>query len=50
MESRLNIEENFWSRIKYESKRKMFFVVYFAVNYGFESDIPDILQYIKKLF
>ncbi len=44
------IEKNFWTRIEYESKRKMFSVVYFAVNYGFESDIPAILQYIEKLF
>ena len=44
------IEENFWTRIEYESKRKMLFVVYFAKNYGFESDVPDILQYIEELF
>ena len=44
------IEENFWTRIEYESKRKMFFVVYFAKNYGFEDDVPQILQYIEKLF
>jgi aminoglycoside 2''-phosphotransferase len=44
------IEANFWTRIEYESKRKMFFVVYFAMNYGFESHIPNILQSIEKLF
>lgn len=45
-----SIESNFWARIEYESKRKMFFVVYFAWNYGFESHIPSILEYIEKLF
>ncbi len=44
------IETNFWTRIEYESKRKMFFVVYFAMNYGFESHISNILQSIEKLF
>jgi aminoglycoside 2''-phosphotransferase len=44
------IEENFWTRIEYESKRKMFFVVYLAINYGFESHIPNLLQSIEKLF
>lgn len=44
------IEKNFWTRIEYESKRKMFFVVYFAKNYGFKRDVPYILQYIEELF
>ena len=45
-----SIEANFWTRIEYESKRKMFFVVYFAKNHGFEDDVPQILQYIDQLF
>ena len=45
-----SIESNFWTRIEYESKRKMFFVVYFARNYGFESHVPNLLQYIENLF
>ena len=44
------IESNFWLRIDYESKRKLFFVAYFAKNYGYENDVPQILQYIEKLF
>ncbi|MGL5941611.1 MAG: aminoglycoside phosphotransferase family protein [Waterburya sp.] len=44
------IEDNFWARIEYESKRKIFFVVYFALNYGFESHVPSVLEYIEKLF
>ena len=44
------IEDNFWARIDYESKRKMFFVVYFALNYGFESYVPRIVRYIENLF
>ncbi len=45
-----SVEDNFWTRIEYESKRKMFLMVYFAHNYGFESEIPHILQYIEELF
>ena len=45
-----SIEANFWLRIDYESKRKLFFVVYFAKNYGYENDVPQILQYIERLF
>ena len=45
-----SIESNFWTRIEYESKRKMFFVVYFARSYGFESHVTNLLQYIEKLF
>ena len=44
------IESNFWARIEYESKRKMFFVIYFALNHGFATQIPTILEYIEKLF
>ena len=44
------IEDNFWARIDYKSKRKMFFLVYFALNYGFENDVPRIIQYIEQLF
>ncbi len=44
------IESNFWARIEYESKRKMFFVIYFALNHGFATQIPIILEYIEKLF
>ena len=44
------MEANFWLRIDYESKRKLFFVVYFAQNYGYKKDVPQILQYIEKLF
>lgn len=44
------IENNFWTRIEYQSKRKLLFVVYFALNNGFEKDIPNILQYIETLF
>lgn len=45
-----SIEANFWTRIKFESKRKMFFVAYFALNYGYESHVSNILQNIEKLF
>lgn len=44
------IEKNFWTRIKYEAKRKLFFVVYFAKKYGFESNVPFLVEYIEKIF
>ena len=44
------IEANFWTRIEYESKRKLFFVVYFALKNGFENDVPNIIKYIETLF
>ena len=44
------IEANFWTRIEYEARRKLFFVVYFALNNGFESDVPNIIKYIETLF
>ena len=44
------IEANFGTRIEYEAKRKLFFVVYFALNNGFESDVPNIIKYIETLF
>jgi aminoglycoside 2''-phosphotransferase len=43
-------EDNFWARIEYESKRKMFFVVHFALNYGYEVYIPNLMRYIEQLF
>lgn len=44
------IGRHFWARIDYESKRKLFFVVYFALNNGFEHHIPGIVSYIEDLF
>ena len=44
------IENDFWTRIEYQSKRRLFFVVYFALNNGLEKDVPSIVQYIETLF
>ena len=44
------IGSHFGTRIDYESKRKPFFVVYFALNNGFERHIPGIVSYIEDLF
>ena len=45
-----SVEGNFWERIEYEALRKPFFVVYFALNYGFEQHVPGIIAYIEELF
>ncbi len=44
------LSTNFWHRIEYESRRKSFFVVYFAHHYGFQSYIPGIIEYIESQF
>jgi len=44
------VEDNFWTRIDYESKRKLFYVVYYALNHGFESHIPSLVESIEKIF
>ena len=42
--------EHFWLRVDYESKRKLFFVTYFALNYGFEDNISDMISVIEAMF
>lgn len=44
------IENNFWARIEFQANRKLFFVIYFAQNYGFQEHIPSIIHMIKKRF
>ncbi len=46
----LPLGENFWTRVDYESKRKLFFVVFFALNYGFEQYVPGVVRAIESLF
>ncbi len=42
--------DNFMLRIDYQSKRKLFFVTYFAMNYGFEKAVPDQISVIEAMF
>ena len=46
----LPLGEDFWTRVDYESKRKLFFVVFFALNYGFEQYVPGVVRAIESLF
>lgn len=46
----LPLGENFWTRVDYESKRKLFFVVFFALNYGFEEYVPGVVRAIESQF
>ena len=46
----LSLGDDFWTRVDYESKRKLFFVVFFALNYGFEEYVPGIVRAIESQF
>lgn len=37
-------------RLDFHCKRKLFFIVYFALNYGFEKSIPGVINTIEKQF
>ncbi len=47
---RLPLGDDFWTRVDYESKRKPFFVLFFALNYGFEEHVPDLVSAIEAQF
>ncbi len=47
---RLPLGDDFWVRVDYESKRKLFFVFFFALNHGFEQHVPGIVREIESLF
>ena len=47
---RLPMGDDFWTRVDYESKRKLFFVLFFALNCGFEEHVPGIVRAIESLF
>ena len=44
------IESNFWPRIEFHRKRKLFFIAYFAQNYGFQKQLPWVVDRIEKEF
>ena len=43
-------QDNFMLRVDYQSKRKLFFVTYFALNYGFEDAVPSQIKVIEAMF
>ena len=47
---RLPLGDDFWARVDYQSKRKLFFVLFFALNHGFEQHLPGIVREIESLF
>lgn len=47
---RLPLGDDFWMRVDYTSKRKLFFVLFFALNHGFEAYVPSVVREIESLF
>ncbi len=47
---RLPMGDDFWTRVDYESKRKPFFVLFFALNHGFDEHVPDLVSAIEAQF
>lgn len=47
---RLPLGEDFWTRVDYQSKRKLFFVLFFAMNHGFDEHVPGIVRAIESRF
>lgn len=47
---RLSMGDDFWTRVDYQSKRKLFFVLYFALNHGFDEHVPDLVRAIESQF
>ena len=47
---RLPLGEDFWTRVDCQSKRKLFFVLFFALNHGFDEHVPGIVRAIESEF
>ena len=47
---RLPLGEDFWMRVDYESNRKLLFVLFFALNHGFDEHVPGIVRAIESRF
>lgn len=47
---RLPPGDDFWTRVDYQSKRKLFFVLFFALNHGFDEHVPSIVRAIESQF
>ena len=47
---RLPLGEDFWTRVDFQSKRKLFFVLYFALNHGFDEHVAGLVSAIETQF
>ena len=47
---RLPLGDDFWMRVDYQSKRKLFFVLFFALNHGYDEHVPGIVRAIESQF
>ena len=47
---RLPLGEDFWTRVDCQSKRKLFFVLFFALNHGFDEHMPGLVRAIESRF
>ena len=47
---RLPLGDAFWSRVDNQSKRKLLFVLFFALNHGFNEYVPGIVSAIDSQF
>ncbi len=47
---RLPLGEDFWTRVDFHSKRKLFFVLFFALNHGFEEHVAGLVSAIETQF
>ncbi len=47
---RLPLGDDFWMRVDYQSKRKLFFVLFFALNHGYDEHVPGIVGAIESQF
>ena len=46
----LPLGEDFWMRVDYESNRKLLFVLFFALNHGFDEHVPGLVSAIESRF
>ncbi len=47
---RLPLGDDFWTRVDYHSNRKLFFVLFFALNHGFDPHVPGLVNAIESQF
>ena len=47
---RLPLGEDFWTRVDCQSKRKLFFALFFALNHGFDEHVPGLVRAIESRF
>ena len=47
---RLPPGDDFWTRVDFQSKRKLFFVLFFALNHGFDGHVAGLVRAIESQF